>query len=71
MFRDRARDTHPATVDSINFNFPRRTNSLSSCHEDEQINDISHCEFCTGELYILSRIYAEWEKLNWKSNIIQ
>ncbi len=71
MFRDRDRDTHPATVDTINFNFPCHTNSLSSCREDEQINDISHHEFCTGELYILSGIYAEWEKLNWKLNIIQ
>jgi hypothetical protein len=67
MFRDRDRDTHPATGDYINFNFPRCTNSLSSCCEDEQINDIFHHEFCTGELYIQSGIYA----LNWKSNIIQ
>jgi hypothetical protein len=56
---------------SINFNFPRPTNSLSHCREDKQISDISHCEFCTGKLYILSGIYAEWEKLNWKLNIIQ
>jgi hypothetical protein len=71
LFRDRDRDPRPATVDSINFNFPRPTNSLSHCREDEQINDISHSEFCTRELYILSGIYAEWKKLNWKLNIIK
>ncbi len=71
LFRDRDRDTRPATVDSINFNFPRPTISSSRCHEVEQINDISHSEFCTRELYILSGIYAEWEKLNWKSKIIK
>jgi hypothetical protein len=60
-----------AINDSINFNFPCPTNSLSHCREDEQINDIFHCGFCTGKLYILSGAYAEWEKLNWKSNIIQ
>ncbi len=61
----------PATVNSINFNFPCPTNSSSRYREDEQINDISHSEFWTGKLYILFEIYAEWEKLNWKSNIIQ
>jgi hypothetical protein len=71
LSRDKDRDTRPATVHSINFNSPHPTNSSSCCHEDEQNNDISHLEFCTGELYILSGIYAEWENLNWKSNIIQ